>query len=179
MNHDELCIGILIQEHIRADYAFVTYTNHPVSRDSSKIYTEIVKGSIETLVGPSLGRAMSSITSKDELKSPTVTCYPSKSTGYYTKKRSIIFRPDLISKNTNGYAVDGVYDSLSMENKEEVVLDYSRDPMVNDLCFQALIHSRIAEAAKIIEELYGCAQNIEGVVQDGEVYLLQCKPLIF
>ncbi|CAH1431579.1 unnamed protein product [Lactuca virosa] len=39
-NHDTLCIGILIQEHIRADYAFVTYTNHPVSRDSSQIYTD-------------------------------------------------------------------------------------------------------------------------------------------
>lgn len=40
-NLDKLCIGILIQEHIRADYAFVTYTNHPVSHDSSEIYTEV------------------------------------------------------------------------------------------------------------------------------------------
>nr|KAJ0218897.1 hypothetical protein LSAT_V11C300154810 [Lactuca sativa] len=39
-NRDTLCIGILIQEHIRADYAFVTYTNHLVSRDSSHIYTK-------------------------------------------------------------------------------------------------------------------------------------------
>ncbi|XP_071693544.1 alpha-glucan water dikinase 2-like [Rutidosis leptorrhynchoides] len=181
-NHDELCIGILIQEHIRADYAFVTYTTHPVSRDSSVIYTEIVKGSVETLVGPSVGRAMSSFTNKDDLNSPTVTCYPSKSTGYYTtnNKRSIILRPDLISENTNGYTeVDGIYDSVSLtEKKEEVVVDYSRDPMVIDVHFQSLIHSRIAEAAKIIEDLYGCAQNIEGVVRDGQVYVLQCKPLL-
>ena len=58
------------------------------------------------------------------------------------------------------------------------MLDYSKDPMVTDLRFQALIHSKIAEMAKIIEDLYGCAQDIEGVVQDGEVYVLQCKPLI-
>nr|KAJ0202201.1 hypothetical protein LSAT_V11C600338300 [Lactuca sativa] len=177
-NHDTLCIGILIQEHVRADYAFVTYTNHPVSHDSSQIYTEIVKGSVETLVGASQGCAMSSITKKSELKSPIVTCYPSKSTGLYAKnKRSIIFRPDFISEDTNRYACHGIYDSVSMENKEEVVLVYSRDPMVVDLHFQASIHSKIAEAAKIIEDLYKCPQDIEGVVQDGQVYVIQCKPL--
>ncbi|KAI3672668.1 hypothetical protein L6452_38765 [Arctium lappa] len=179
MNHDKRCIGILIQEHIRADYAFVTYTNHPVSHDSSEIYTEIVKGSVESLVGSSPGRAMSSITKKSDLKSPIVTCYPSKSTGFYTKnKRSIIFRPDFVYENTDEYAGSGIYNSVLMDNKEEVVLDYSRDPMVVDLRFQALIHSKIAEAAKIIEDLYGCAQDIEGVVQDGELYVLQRKPLI-
>ncbi|GJY55940.1 alpha-glucan water dikinase 2-like protein isoform X2, partial [Tanacetum coccineum] len=179
MSHDKQCIGILIQEYIRPDYSFLTYTNHPVSRDSSEIYTEIVKGSVETLVGTSLGRAMSSVTKKSDLQSPTITGYPNKSTGFYTKnKRSIIFRPDFISENTNAYTGNGIYDSLSMENKEEAVLDYSKDPMVNDLRFQALIHSKIAETAKTIEDVYGCAQDIEGVVQDGEVYVLQCKPLI-
>ncbi|PWA94433.1 pyruvate, phosphate dikinase [Artemisia annua] len=182
MNHDKQCIGILIQEYIRPDYSFLTYTNHPVSHDSSEIYTEIVKGSVETLVGPSLGRAMSSVTKKSDLKSTIVTGYPNKSTGLYTKnKRSIIFRPDFKSENMNGYMVTGIYDSFrsfSMETKEEVVLDYSKDPMVTDLRFQALLHSKIAEMAKIIEDLYGCAQDIEGVVQDGDVYVLQCKPLI-
>ncbi|KAL8256653.1 hypothetical protein R6Q59_031720 [Mikania micrantha] len=173
----KLCIGILIQEYIRADYAFVTYTYHPVSQDSSQIYTEIVKGSVETLIGAYLGRPMSSITKKSDLNSPIITCYPSKSTGLYTKnKRSVIFRPDFTSDNKNGYTGNGIYDSILMENQEEVVLDYSKDPLAADLGFQALIHSKIAETAKNIEDLYGCAQNIEGVVQDGQVYVLQCKP---
>ncbi|KAI7754529.1 hypothetical protein M8C21_028899 [Ambrosia artemisiifolia] len=196
-NYDKLCIGILIQEYIRPDYAFVTYTHHPVSQDSSEIYTEIVKGSVETLVGASLGRPMCCITKKSDLKSPIVTCYPSKSTGLYTKNtRSIIFRPDFISDNTNGYTGNGIYDreselsqakpkpifelskfrlglaqihlNISLEDKEEVVLDYSRDRLVTDLRFQALIHSKIAETAKIIEDLYGCGQIVEGVVQDEE-----------
>nr|XP_043608206.1 alpha-glucan water dikinase 2-like [Erigeron canadensis] len=179
MNHDKLCIGILIQEQIRADYAFVTYTNHPVSQDSSEIYTEIVSGSVETLVGASPGRAMNSVTKKSDLKSPIVTCYPSKSIGLYTKnEKSVILRPDFLSENTNRSTCDGTHGSLSMENKEEVVLDYSRDPLVIDLSFQRLIHSKIAEASKIVEDIYGCAQDMEGVVQDGEIYLLQCRPLI-
>ncbi|KAK1435442.1 hypothetical protein QVD17_01205 [Tagetes erecta] len=179
-NFDQLRIGILVQEYIRADYAFVTYTYHPVTQDSSEIYTEIVKGSVETLVGASLGLPMVSITKKTDLKSPIVTCYPSKSTGLYTKnKRSIIFRPDFIYGNTNGgYTSNGIFDSISMENKEEVVLDYSKDPLVTDLRFQALIHSKVAETAKRIEDLYGCAQIVEGVVQDEQVYVLQCKPLL-
>ncbi|XP_076921962.1 alpha-glucan water dikinase 2-like [Bidens hawaiensis] len=177
-NYDKLQIGILIQEYIRADYAFVTYTYHPVSQDPSEIYTEIVKGSVETLVGASLGRPMSCITKKFDLKSPIVICYPSKSTGLYTKnKRSVIFRPDFKSENVNIYIGNGIYDSISLENKEEAVLDYSRDPLVTDLRFQGLILSKISETAKRIEDLYGCAQNIEGVVQDGQVYVLQCKQL--
>ncbi|KAJ9567616.1 hypothetical protein OSB04_003582 [Centaurea solstitialis] len=180
MNHGKECIGILIQEHIRADYAFVTYTNHPVSRDSSQIYTEIVKGSVESLVGASSpGGVMSSITKKSDLKSPIVTCYPSKSAGFYAKnKRSIILRPDFVYENASEYARGGIYNSVLMDNKEEVILDYSRDPMVVDLNFQVSIHSKIAEAAKIIEDLYECAQDIEGLVQDGELYVLRCKPLI-
>ncbi|KAK9072122.1 hypothetical protein SSX86_008554 [Deinandra increscens subsp. villosa] len=178
-NSNKQRIGILIQEYIRPDYAFVTCTNHPVSQDSSEIYTEIVKGSVETLVGASLGRPMSFVTKKSDLKSPIVTCYPSKSTGLYTKnKRSIIFRPDFISENTNSYTGYGIYDSILMENKMEIVLDYSKDRLVTDLRFQAFIHSKIAETAKSIEDLYGCAQSIEGVVQDEQVYVLQCKPII-
>lgn len=65
-----------------------------------------------------------------------------------------------------------------MEIEEEVVLDYSKDPLVTDLRFQGLIHSKIAETAKSIEDLYGSAQIIEGVVQDEQVYVLQCKPLL-
>ncbi|XP_076890032.1 alpha-glucan water dikinase, chloroplastic-like [Bidens hawaiensis] len=178
-NYDKLHIGILIQEYIRADYAFVTYTYHPVSQDSSEIYTEIVKGSVEALAGASLGCAMTSITKKSDLKSPIVTCYPSKSTGLYTQnKRSVIFRPDFKSENMSNYTGNGIYDSVSMENKEEVVLDYSRGTLVTDLRFQDLILSKIAEMAKRVEDLCGCAQNIEGVVQDGQVYVLQCKPLL-
>lgn len=92
-------MAMLIQEVICGEYAFVIHTNNPVSGDSSEIYTEvrelssisaalennsnngiikklsisqIVKGLGETLVGAYPGRAMSFITKKTNLKSPTV-----------------------------------------------------------------------------------------------------------
>lgn len=65
-----------------------------------------------------------------------------------------------------------------MDKEEEVVLDYSSDPIVVDKAFQASLFSRIAEAGKIIEGLFGYAQDIEGVVKGGEVYVVQSRPQI-
>lgn len=179
LNHNNLCMAILIQEIICADYAFVIHTKNPVSGDSTEIYTEIVKGLGETLVGAYPGRAMSFITKKSNLRSPIVIGYPSKSIGLYIKaKMSIIFRSDSNGEDLQGYAGAGLYDSVSMDKQEEVVLDYSSDRMIVDIAFQTSIFSRIAEAGKIIEDLYGCAQDIEGVVKNGEVYVVQTRPQI-
>lgn len=65
-----------------------------------------------------------------------------------------------------------------MDKAQEVVLDYSNDPLVVDRVFQASLFSRIAEAGKIIEGLFGCAQDIEGVVKSGEIYVVQSRPQI-
>lgn len=65
-----------------------------------------------------------------------------------------------------------------MDKEEEVVLDYSNDRMIVDKAFQNFLFSKIAETGKIIEGLYGCAQDIEGVVKNGEVYVVQSRPQI-
>lgn len=65
-----------------------------------------------------------------------------------------------------------------MDEQERVVLDYSRDRLIVDKAFQLLLFSRIAEAGKIIENLYSCPQDIEGVVKDGVIYVVQARPQI-
>lgn len=65
-----------------------------------------------------------------------------------------------------------------MDKVEKVVLDYSKDPIVADKPFQTSLFSRIAEAGKLIEDLYGCAQDIEGVVKDGKIFIVQARPQI-
>ncbi|KAM7516914.1 hypothetical protein LguiA_006497 [Lonicera macranthoides] len=177
MKHDNLCMAILIQEIISADYSFVIHTKNPLSGDASEIYTEIVKGVGETLVGAYPGKAMSFVTKKSNLKSPTVIGYPSKQIGLYIK-RSIIFRSDSNGEDLKGYAGAGLYDSVPMDKEEEVVLDYCNDRMIVDKAFQNFLFSKIAETGKIIEGLYGCAQDIEGVVKNGEVYVVQSRPQI-
>ncbi|KAG7617165.1 Alpha-glucan water dikinase 2 [Arabidopsis thaliana] len=177
LDHDAVCMAVLIQEVICGDYAFVIHTNNPVSGDSSEIYTEIVKGLGETLVGAYPGRAMSFITKKTNLKSPTVISYPSKRIGLYSKP-SIIFRSDSNNEDLEGNAGAGLYDSVIMDEAEEVVVDYSREPLIMDKSFQVRLFSAIAEAGNVIESIYGCPQDIEGVVKGGHIYIVQARPQV-
>lgn len=175
LDHDCLCMAVLVQEIISADYAFVIHTTNPSSGDSTEIYAEVVKGLGETLVGAYPGRSLSFICKKNDLNSPKVLGYPSKPIGLYIK-RSIIFRSDSNGEDLEGYAGAGLYDSVPMDEEEKVVLDYSVDPLINDGKFRQSVLSSIARAGSAIEELYGSPQDIEGVVKDGKIYVVQTRP---
>ncbi|XVE92371.1 hypothetical protein REPUB_Repub01dG0091600 [Reevesia pubescens] len=175
LDHDYLCMAVLIQEVINADYAFVIHTTNPSSGDSSEIYAEVVKGLGETLVGAYPGRALRFVCKKNNLNSPQVLGYPSKPIGLFIR-RSIIFRSDSNGEDLEGYAGAGLYDSVPMDEEEKVVLDYSSDPLINDANFQQSILSSVAGAGNAIEELYGSPQDIEGVIRDGKVYVVQTRP---
>ncbi|CAK9158146.1 unnamed protein product [Ilex paraguariensis] len=109
LDHDCLCMAVLVQEIINADYAFVIHTTNPSSGDASEIYTEVVKGLGETLVGAYPGRALSFTCKKNDLDSPQVLGYPSKPIGLFIR-RSIIFRSDSNGEDLEGYAGAGLYD---------------------------------------------------------------------
>ncbi|XP_077244216.1 pyruvate phosphate dikinase, PEP/pyruvate binding domain-containing protein [Tasmannia lanceolata] len=175
LDHDYLCMAVLVQEIINADYAFVIHTTNPSSEDSTEIYAEVVKGLGETLVGAYPGRALSFICKKNDLNSPKVLGYPSKPIGLFIR-RSIIFRSDSNGEDLEGYAGAGLYDSVPMDEEEKVVLDYSSDPLIIDGNFQKEILSKIAKAGRAIEELYGSPQDIEGVVRDGKIFVVQTRP---
>ncbi|KAG4215148.1 hypothetical protein ERO13_A01G159900v2 [Gossypium hirsutum] len=175
LDHDYLCMAVLVQEVINADYAFVIHTTNPSSGDTSEIYAEVVKGLGETLVGAYPGRALSFVCKKNNLNSPQVLGYPSKPIGLFIR-RSIIFRSDSNGEDLEGYAGAGLYDSVPMDEEEKVVVDYSSDPLINDGKFQQAILSSIAGAGNAVEELYGSPQDIEGVIRDGKVYVVQTRP---
>ncbi|CAL5038507.1 unnamed protein product [Urochloa decumbens] len=175
LDHDYLSMAVLVQEIVNADYAFVIHTTNPSTGDSSEIYAEVVKGLGETLVGAYPGRAMSFVCKKDELNSPKLLGYPSKPIGLFIR-RSIIFRSDSNGEDLEGYAGAGLYDSVPMDEEDEVVLDYTTDPLIVDHEFQNSILSSIARAGHAIEELYGSPQDVEGVVKDGKIYVVQTRP---
>uniref|UniRef100_A0A0E0LBX9 Uncharacterized protein n=1 Tax=Oryza punctata TaxID=4537 RepID=A0A0E0LBX9_ORYPU len=175
LDHDYLCMAVLVQEIVNADYAFVIHTTNPSSGDSSEIYAEVVKGLGETLVGAYPGRAMSFVCKKDDLDSPKVLGFPSKPIGLFIK-RSIIFRSDSNGEDLEGYAGAGLYDSVPMDEEDEIVLDYTTDPLITDQGFQKSILSSIARAGHAIEELYGSPQDVEGAVKEGKLYVVQTRP---
>ncbi|KAJ4808981.1 Glucan water dikinase [Rhynchospora pubera] len=175
LDHEYLCMAVLVQEIISADYAFVIHTTNPSTGDSSEIYAEVVKGLGETLVGAYPGRALSFVCKKSDPNSPKVLGYPSKPIGLFIK-RSIIFRSDSNGEDLEGYAGAGLYDSVPMDEEEEVVLDYSTDPLIMDQNFRHTILCSIASAGSAIEDLYGSPQDIEGVVKDGKIFVVQTRP---
>ncbi|KAF6174807.1 hypothetical protein GIB67_042876 [Kingdonia uniflora] len=175
LDHDGLCMAVLVQEIINADYAFVIHTTNPSSEDSTEIYAEVVKGLGETLVGAYPGSALSFVCKKMDLDSPKVLGYSSKPIGLFIK-RSIIFLSDSNGEDLEGYAGAGLYDSVPMDEEEKVVLDYSTDSLIVDSKFRHSILSNIAKAGHAIEELYGSPQDIEGVVKDGKIFVVQTRP---
>eukprot|EP00897_Mesotaenium_endlicherianum_P000721 jgi/Mesen1/1064/ME000123S00237 len=175
LDHADLCMAVLVQEIVQADYAFVIHTTNPSTEDASEIYAEVVKGLGETLVGAYSGRALSFVAKKTQLDGPEVKGYPSKRLGLFIR-RSIIFRSDSNGEDLEGYAGAGLYDSVPMDLEEEVVVDYSTDPLLTDLSFQKDVLTKIAKAGAAIEEALGSAQDIEGVVKDGELYVVQTRP---
>lgn len=67
--------------------------------------------------------------------------------------------------------------SVPMDKEEEVVLDYTTDPLVTDCNLCNSILSNIARVGYEIEKLYdGSPQDIEGVVRDGKIYVVQTRP---
>jgi alpha-glucan,water dikinase len=106
IDHNDLCMAVLVQEIVRADYAFVIHTTNPSNEDPSEIYAEvgestclfcrifpflsliriaiaivcsqIVKGLGETLVGAYAGRALSFVTKKTDIQNPQVSFWGEK-----------------------------------------------------------------------------------------------------
>ncbi|PKA56704.1 Alpha-glucan water dikinase, chloroplastic [Apostasia shenzhenica] len=177
LDHDNLCMAVLVQEIINADYAFVIHTTNPSSGDASELYAEVVKGLGETLVGGYPGRALSFICKKSNLDSPIVLGFPSKPIGLFIRQ-SIIFRSDSNGEDLEGYAGAGLYDSVPMDEEEAVVLDYTSDPLIVDGNFRISILSSIAHAGIEIEGLFGSPQDIEGVVRDGKIFVVQTRPQV-
>ncbi|CAM6096451.1 unnamed protein product [Calypogeia fissa] len=170
-------MSVLVQEIILADYAFVIHTTNPSTDDCSEIYAEVVKGLGETLVGAYSGRALSFIVKKSDLSKPIIQGYPSKRIGLFIKQ-SIIFRSD-----SNGEDLEDKYMTTSLvpcthgfRGIDEKVVDYCSDPLLLNLYFQKSVLSKIAAAGATIEEVYGSPQDIEGVIKDGELYVVQTRP---
>ena len=180
LTHKNLQMAVLVQPVIDADYAFVVHTTSPANNDENELYAEIVKGLGETLVGNYPGRALSFKADKRTPNSPPViTGFPSKNIALSVPKGTLIFRSDSNGEDLEGYAGAGLYESVTTEVETVTHVDYSKDDMVwNDRGTADQIMSKITEAGIAIEKALGCAQDIEGCVKDGKVYIVQTRPQV-
>ncbi|GJR16201.1 alpha-glucan water dikinase 1, chloroplastic-like protein isoform X2 [Tanacetum coccineum] len=168
LDHDFLCMAVLVQEVINADYAFVIHTTNASSGDSSEIYAEVVMGLGETLIGAYPGRALSFISKKDNLDSPKVLGYPSKPIGLFIR-RSIIFRSDSNGEDLEGYAGAGLYDSSRHSNL--LMAGFLADRVALDEYMGVWFRSEVSEAVEKVGATSGWLMRLNRDQED-DVLLL-------
>ena len=180
IDHADLRMSVLVQPVVDADYAFVIHTVNPSSKDKAdELYAEVVMGLGEALVGNYPGRALSFSIKKTKGQTPKVIGFPSKSVMLKIPRQTLIFRSDSNGEDLEGYAGAGLYESVPMDEEETIHADYATDPLVWDEGFRTELLSKIAEAGVAIEAaLDGVPQDIEGVVKDGEIYVVQTRPQV-
>ena len=174
--HGDLFMAVLIQEVIKADYAFVIHTVHPISGAENDIFGEIVIGLGETLVSNDPGRAMSFSCSKGDVSNIRILSFPSKGTALFGQ--GMIFRSDSNGEDLSHYAGAGLYDSFTTEPSRRELIDYSKEKIVIDKQFRMDLLSQVAKIGMDIENALGTPQDIEGVYSNGRYYVVQTRPQV-
>ena len=175
IDHAAVVMSVLIQEVVEADHAFVIHTTNPFTGAYDELYAEVVLGLGETLVGSYPGRALSFTWNKASGRAALRTL-PSKSVGLFGS--GLIFRSDSNAEDLTGYAGAGLYDSLMLEPPREILLDYTRAPIVWNADYQRDVLGKIAHIGMAAEQTAGAAQDVEGACSKGEWYLLQSRPQV-
>lgn len=173
--HENLQMAVLIQEVVRADYAFVIHTVNPSTGNARQLFAEVVLGLGETLVGNYPGRALSFVFDKPTA-TPTLLSYPGKSTGLYGG--GLIFRSDSNGEDLAGFAGAGLYDSVLLEEPRPVALDYCQEPLLWDETFRRNLLTTIARVGLEVERVCGSPQDIEGAVAQGHFHVVQTRPQV-
>jgi len=168
-------MAVLIQEVIEAEYAFVIHTVNPSSGNNNELFAEVVLGLGETLVGNYPGRALSFIWDKGTQKA-TMLSYPSKSLGLYGS--GLIFRSDSNGEDLEGYAGAGLYDSVLLDEPRKAALDYSQERLIWDKSLRDELLAKIARAGLEVERACASAQDVEGALAEGKVYVVQTRPQV-
>ena len=173
--HEDLRMAVLIQQVVPADYAFVIHTANPFTGDPAELYAEVVLGMGETLVGNYPGRSLGFVCRKADL-SLEVLAYPGKSIGLYGK--GVIFRSDSNGEDLEDFAGAGLYDSFLAEEPEHRLLDYTAEKLVWDPRFRDDLLRSIARIGIDVEKVLGPAQDVEGAVAGGSLYVVQTRPQV-
>jgi alpha-glucan,water dikinase len=176
IEHEDLFMAVLIQRIVKADYAFVIHTVHPLSGNRDELYGEVVLGLGEALVGNYPGRGLSFTCGKTRQVQPQMISYPSKSIGLYGG--GVIFRSDSSGEDLPGYAGAGLYDSVVLPPPQTARLDYSCEPLLWDEAFRKQLLTGICRLGVIVEGLMGGPQDIEGACAGGRYHLIQARPQV-
>jgi alpha-glucan,water dikinase len=173
---EDIRMSVLCQQVIPADYAFVLHTKNPTNNNPDELYGELVVGLGETLVGAYEGRALSFSVEKSSGR-VDILAFPNKSVAL--KGQGFIFRSDSNSEDLAGFAGAGLFDSMMMSRAKTVSLCYHNEPIFTDGGFRDSLIQRLLAVGVEVERLYeGQPQDIEGVLQGDQIFVVQTRPQV-
>ena len=166
-------MSVLCQEVVTGDYAYVLHTKNPFNNNQNEIYGELVLGLGETLVGAYEGKSFSFVVNKNtgeiDIKS-----FPNKSVAL--RGSGYIFRSDSNSEDLAEFAGAGLFDSFLMQEAQSEVLSYKQERIYSDKAFRTELIENLKQIGIQVEEAFrGVPQDIEGVIKDGQYYVVQSR----
>ena len=169
-------MAVLCQKIIPAEYAFVIHTKNPSTNDPNEIYSEVVYGMGETLVGFYEGHSFSFTYNKNN-RNITIKSYPNKSIAL--KNSGFIFRSDSNTEDLEGFAGAGLFDSVPMTENEVINMGYKENDIFLDSGFVKKLCEKIAELGIETEKYFNWEpQDIEGVYYKEQFYIVQTRPQV-
>ena len=171
----EIKMSILCQKIIPAEFSFVIHTKNPITNNSNELFSEIVVGMGETLVGAYEGQSFSFIYYKNEKKFE-IKSYPNKS--FSLKNSGFIFRSDSNIEDLENFSGAGLFDSVCLIDDKIENIFYCENLLFNDKNFVNEMMEKISLLGIGVEKLCGCEQDIEGVYFNKEFYIVQTRPQV-
>lgn len=142
-------MAVIVQEMLSPQYSFISHTVNPLTHDPAEIMIELACGLGEALAGASLAGTPYRAVYKPDEGAVRMVCFASFA-------RAIVVAPD------GGTVLKPV--------------DYSKEPMTFDDTMRTELIARIGRACAQVHRSFGAAQDIEGAVVDGAIYIVQARP---
>jgi phosphoglucan,water dikinase len=144
-------MGVLVQEMINPDCAFIIHTTNPINRDNNQVYIEIAHGLGETLA------------SANQRGSPYRLIY-------YKDSSAI----EVLSFSSYSYAIKDTDNGLA-----NILISYKNDKLSSDIKYLIAIGTKLGQIGMYLEENVSSSpqpQDIEGAIISDEIYVVQTRP---
>lgn len=145
-------MAVLIQQMVVPDVSFILYTSNPLTGDAREVFVELAVGHGQSLA------------SQKEPGAPyRMTC----------GKRGVP-QVRMLSFSSIDYGWwPGSGKGAGLERRP---IDYSQVRLSFDTEYRRELGARLVRIAQRVEQAFGCAQDIEGLIFEDKIYLVQARP---
>ncbi|EPS62661.1 hypothetical protein M569_12127, partial [Genlisea aurea] len=146
-------MAVLVQEMISPELSFVLHTVSPTDRDVNAVEAEIAPGLGETLASGTRGTPWRISSKKDEGGRVETLAFAN-------------FSHELVVAAKSNAA--GVV--------QQSTVDYSKKGLTVDPVMRQQLGRRLAAIGLLLEQKYGCPQDVEGCLVGEDIFIVQTRP---